>query len=110
MRKLIFTVLLLGGALPASADDSLLVQACKQATEHYFMQPKLHISQIQDFSNLTPPRVRMRVEETRDVRCEFSANTKPVRLVAYCTVSWACLKAGHRDFDEIAEMLKRDGF
>jgi hypothetical protein len=84
----------------ASAEDSLLVQACKRARSHWELDKKPpKVETVQDFSNLKPPRVRMKVEGSFvniTFSCTFSSTTKPVGLQEYCenVLTTNCYKAG----------------
>jgi len=100
--------------IPASADE-LLVEACKQATMHWRMTKKLNVDVVQDFSNLKPARVRMQLAGLmgNTVACMFKSVTKPVGLVEYCTdagLLYNCYKAGEKRFDEVVELMRRDGY
>ena len=97
-------------ATPASA-ESLLVEACKRAYAIHLMDDKVKIPEVYDFSNLKPPRVRTTESLFGDtVECKFTSTTKPVGLREFCPPSIFCLKPGHERFDEIVEMLKREGY
>jgi len=114
MNKILLVALMLLAVSPAKA-DSLLVEACKRAAAHWYMENELKISRVDDFSNLKPRRVRMKhdggiVPET--IECIFSATAKPVGVREFCAthMTFGCAKAGHRRFDEVAELLRRDGY
>ena len=92
----------------------MLVEACKRASFHWFMRERKFVL-VQDFSNLKPPRVRMELDFSNGtVGCTFASTTKPPHLVAFCPptdpILAACVKAGNPRFDEVAEMLKREGY
>lgn len=94
----------------AAQPESPVVAACKRAVAHYYMGEQ-EIGLIQEFSNLTPPRVRMRLKNDvlgGSVSCTFKANAAPLGLIQFCD-TLSCHKAGHPRFDEVADLLRRDG-
>ena len=110
-RGLIILVALILINTSSARADELLVEACKRASTHWQMVKKLDVYVVQDFSNLKPPRVRMQVGGiiTGAVSCTFSSTTKPVGLVEYCLMS-DCYKAGDKRFEEISELMRREGY
>ena len=96
----------------AHSKDGLLVAACKKADALWSMNDGIEYSHVQDFSNLSPPRVRLRQKDIAaniQVRCTFSSNTKPLGLVEYCK-HVMCAKAGDTRFDEVSELMRRAGY
>jgi hypothetical protein len=97
---------------PAHASDSDAVSACKKAVEVFQAAAKVEFKTVQDFSNLKPPRVTL-VDETlasTTYRCSFTSAIKPVSITKFCIPPLGCYKAGDERFDEIKEMLRRDGY
>lgn len=98
----------------ALADDSPIVSACKQASWHWYMNEDIRVTLVQDFSNLQPPRVRVRLGDAISARCTFQSVDLPVQLIEYCTAFGVfpqqCQEAGDPQFDEVAELLRRDGY
>ena len=104
------------------AQDGLLVEACKRAIAHSEMNNEWKAVEVNDFSNLKPPRVRMKIGGViKDgkmeimgaleiVRCTFSSTTKPVGLRELCPRNSLCISAGNQRFDEVVELLRRDGY
>jgi hypothetical protein len=113
MKNTVLLALLLTGTSPALAEDTLLVHACKVALAHWQMKAgdanTVKPATVQDFSNLTPPRVRMNFEGIINASCTFTSTTKPVGLREIC-VQTTCQQAGVAKFDEIAELMRRDGY
>ena len=95
----------------AFADDSLVVETCKRAVAIWYMNDSPKIVEIQDFSNLKPPRARFRLDDLfgSTIRCKFKSATKPLQITEFCTLT-TCMERGNERFDEVADLLKREGF
>ena len=66
---------------------------------------------VQDFSNLKPPRVAMKMDDflKTNVKCAFQSTTKPFVLVEFCLLI-ECFKKGDTPFEEVSELLRREGY
>lgn len=102
-----------------------MAKACIRAAEYYLSRQSIEPVVIEEFPELTPPRVRftiapaIRALSPSDVaiQCEFRSATKPVEIIAFCPDM--CL-TGATDgyeakfdpgrFDEIRAILGREGY
>lgn len=112
MRRVLATaIFILACWSGTSRADSPAADACRRAVTAYLISDTVSVSAVQDFSNLRPPRVRMRLGDllSTTVSCVFSSATKPVGLREFC-YDIACFKKGNARFDEIAEILRRGGY
>lgn len=108
MRTTLVTMLLCIATQVQS--ETLLVSACKRAINHWYFSENINFVAAQDFSNLKPPRARVKTDNMMSSThsCVFRSATSPTGIVEFCN-DLGCYKAGHQMFDEIAELLKREG-
>ncbi len=128
MRMIILAAAL--AATPAAAQTTL-VDACQRAAEHYWSVETSSVSDVQEFSELSPPRVRMRVAvqiegavdrtaallgadaaprsaDMGTVTCEFTDSVAPFGLASFCPPEGCWLLEPSR-LQEIQTLMQRDG-
>lgn len=110
MKLVTALALLLTFVSPASAETPL-ISICKRAISHWLFSEKISVIAAHDFSNLKPPRVRIKIDDalSSNYSCAFRSAERPTGLIEFCN-GFGCYKAGHQMFDEVAELLKREGF
>lgn len=103
----IATMLILMAA-PAAAGE--LTEACQAAVSAYTLSKEVKIAGSQEFANLTPPRARIRLDNLigLEYRCVFRSAAKPFGIVELCA-DVVCMKKGNQRFDEVAEIMRRNG-
>lgn len=109
--RLLLTAALVLAALPATAQDSVVVEACKRVGAHLYTKDSIDVSVAQDFSELTPPRARLRLNDlfATKLSCKFRSSERPVQLIELCYDDF-CLKAGDERFDEVRFLLEQEGY
>jgi hypothetical protein len=111
MRIALVVCVLAATSWTAQAQDSDVVAACKKAIGVWLGTPSVEFRNVQDFSNLKPPRAQITDATlmSERYRCSFQKNVRPLGISKFCT-STSCREAGDERFDEIKEMLRRDGY
>src|SRR5690606_8968880 len=109
--RLLLTAALVLAALPATAQDSVVVEACKRVGAHLYTKDSIDVSVAQDFSELTPPRARLRLNDlfATKLTCKFRSSERPVQLIELCHDDF-CRKAGDERFDEVRFLLEQEGY
>jgi hypothetical protein len=94
-------------------EASPVVSGCTAAVEAHLGSEPSPIRLTEDFSELSPPRARLRFGEPWEMvaECRFTNRTAPLGITQYC-LDGACVVAGMPDgrFEEIDLLLKRAGF
>lgn len=111
MRLLVILIsVVLAGPAWANDAPSRVVEGCLATISAYSGRSPDPINVIEDFSELAPPRARIRYGAPWEMvaTCDFTNRESPLDLVEFCH-EMACYSEGRR-FDEINLLLEKAGF
>ena len=103
---------------PAISAESRVVEACTKAAAHAWAMERVYPEVVQDFSELSPPRARIKFSFNpggsigRTITCEFASATGRLGLLRFSVDEYTFAPEGPLAdrFEEVQTLLEREGY